>query len=498
MKNQKIKAKDEKGNQNIIQRKKGKSFVKPRGAQDSFTPPTQQKQNKALPNALQSNMETSLGQDFSNVGIHTNSQKAVQMNARAYTQGENVHFAPGEFNPSSSKGQDLIGHEFTHVAQQRAGVVKPTKVLQKGVAINDNQGLEREADSFGRKAAKGETVSKYRSAGLGMRSSLRTAQAKSNVVQMAIATFGGSWDTDEYKLRQDKARGINYPAASGVRGADIKLKFIPNANADAELIGITQTAQSKVGATRPYIDGNKSREDRAISKGAERGTMIDRADDYNNPIYGVITQPSLNLQDVNTHGNASLGWHYKDKGVQKTKNPILIDKPTLSGASKESHQIFETTALATKGNQTGTYYGSVQWGWKTNAAGKHELLPFKKINDGVPSGKFMRAAKIWNDAKDSTGAETLNLPLQWTGTIHNTPLAALRTGRSVNSQILADVPRGATLTVLNDSSNWLQVQLDKTQAGMVLNRHGQAAVMTGNLIRGYIYKNLVNKDASYR
>jgi len=159
MKDQKLTSKEEKGTQHIIQRKKGKSFVKPKGAEDSFTPPTQQ---KALPNPLQSNLETSLGQDFSNVGIHTNSQKAVQMNARAFTQGENVHFAPGEFNPNSSEGKNLIGHEFTHVAQQRAGVVKPTKVLQKGVAINDNQALEREADTFGSKAVKGETVSKYR------------------------------------------------------------------------------------------------------------------------------------------------------------------------------------------------------------------------------------------------------------------------------------------------------------------------------------------------
>jgi hypothetical protein len=178
MKDQKSNSKEEKGTNQIIQRKGGKSFVKPRGAQDSFTPPKSSgKQNKSLPDKLQSNMENSFGQDFSNVGVHTNSQKAVQMNARAYTQAEQIHFAPGEFNPSSTSGQNLIGHEFTHVAQQRAGVVKPTKVLQKGVAINDNKGLESEADSFGQKAAKGETVSKYR--GVKASSSV-TMQGKKN------------------------------------------------------------------------------------------------------------------------------------------------------------------------------------------------------------------------------------------------------------------------------------------------------------------------------
>ncbi|MBC8756319.1 DUF4157 domain-containing protein [Kordia sp. YSTF-M3] len=165
MKKIKLNSNEEKGTQNIIQRKERQSFIKSRGAQDSFTPPqTSTKQHSRLPTKLQSNLETSLGQDFSNVAIHTNSQKAVQMNAHAYTQGEHVHFAPGEFNPSSSKGQNLIGHEFTHVAQQRAGVVKPTKVLQKGVAVNDYKSLEHEADTFGKKAAKGETISKYKGA----------------------------------------------------------------------------------------------------------------------------------------------------------------------------------------------------------------------------------------------------------------------------------------------------------------------------------------------
>ncbi len=410
MKDQKSKAKEEKGTQHSIQQKKGKSFVKPKGAHDSFTPPTKQ---KALPNKLQSNMETSLGQDFSNVEIHTNSQKAVQMSARAFTQGENVHFAPGEFNPNSSKGKNLIGHEFTHVAQQRAGVVKPTKVLQKGVAINDNQSLETEADTFGKKAAKGEMVSKYRSASLGMRSSLRTAQAKSNVVQMSIDTFGGSWDTDEYKKVKNEANGVVYPDAAGVRGANIKLKFVPDNEADAELIGITQTAQSTSGGGHPFIDGNKARESRAISSGAERGTMIDRADGYNNPIYAVNSTPSASLDDVSTNaGWGQHGWYYTDNAkALHEQNATLIDKPRLGGAAKDSQQIFESTALALKGNQIGTYYGSVQWGWKTDAAGKHELLPFKKISDGVPSGKFMRAAEVWNNAKDSTGAETVNLPI---------------------------------------------------------------------------------------
>ncbi|MFK7749605.1 MAG: DUF4157 domain-containing protein [Kordia sp.] len=173
----------------VIQRKDKNSFVKSKADSDSFTPPTNTGQNKGLPSGLQSNMESSLGQDFSNVSIHTNSQEAIQMNARAYTQGEQVHFAPGEFNPNSSQGKNLIGHEFTHVAQQRSGVVKPTKVLQKGVAVNDSKHLEQEADSFGQKAANGETVSKYRGAKASSSSAVQTKDINAPIQRLIKSPY---------------------------------------------------------------------------------------------------------------------------------------------------------------------------------------------------------------------------------------------------------------------------------------------------------------------
>jgi hypothetical protein len=80
------------------------------------------------------------------------------MGALAYTQGNDVHFAPGQYNPESSKGQELIGHELTHVVQQRQGRVKPTKEQGKGLSVNDNPSLENEADTKGKKAANGQTV----------------------------------------------------------------------------------------------------------------------------------------------------------------------------------------------------------------------------------------------------------------------------------------------------------------------------------------------------
>jgi hypothetical protein len=103
-------------------------------------------------------MENSFGADFSGVNIHTNSLQAKEIGALAYTQGSDVHFAPGQYNPETQSGQELLGHELTHVVQQREGRVEPTTQVN-GMPVNDNHGLENEADTLGAKAAAGEVIS---------------------------------------------------------------------------------------------------------------------------------------------------------------------------------------------------------------------------------------------------------------------------------------------------------------------------------------------------
>ncbi|GAL87079.1 hypothetical protein MYP_4309 [Sporocytophaga myxococcoides] len=108
-----------------------------------------------MPPLVQRKMETSFSEDFSNVNIHKNSAQSTDMDAHAFTQGNDIHFAPGQYNPESQQGQELLGHELTHVVQQRSGVVKPTTQM-KGVGVNDDATLENEADVMGKKAAEGK------------------------------------------------------------------------------------------------------------------------------------------------------------------------------------------------------------------------------------------------------------------------------------------------------------------------------------------------------
>ena len=110
-----------------------------------------------LPEEVQSKMENSFGTSFSDVNIHPNDEGAKDMGALAYTQGKDVHFAPGQYSPGTQKGQELIGHELTHVEQQKAGKVQPT-AQGKGMAVNDDPKLENEADEMGKKASEGKAA----------------------------------------------------------------------------------------------------------------------------------------------------------------------------------------------------------------------------------------------------------------------------------------------------------------------------------------------------
>lgn len=74
--------------------------------------------------ALQQTMAARFGHDFSGVRVHSGGEagrSAEEIAARAYTSGAHIVFAPGQYQPESSAGQQLLAHELTHVVQQKKG-----------------------------------------------------------------------------------------------------------------------------------------------------------------------------------------------------------------------------------------------------------------------------------------------------------------------------------------------------------------------------------------
>lgn len=117
---------------------------------------TSSSSGQRLPEPVQTKMERAFATDFSQVRVHQGPEPAA-IGAQAYTRGTDIHFAPGQYDPASLRGQELLGHELAHVQQQARGVVKPT-VQAKGMPLNEEPALEREADAMGARAARGVSV----------------------------------------------------------------------------------------------------------------------------------------------------------------------------------------------------------------------------------------------------------------------------------------------------------------------------------------------------
>src|SRR5690554_1564495 len=83
----------------------------------------------ALDADINSFMSDRFGYDFGSVKIHTD-RRSVQLNqnlnARAFTVGNDVYFNEGQYRPGSSEGKHLLAHELAHVVQQGENKVAPS------------------------------------------------------------------------------------------------------------------------------------------------------------------------------------------------------------------------------------------------------------------------------------------------------------------------------------------------------------------------------------
>ncbi len=136
-------------NSSSFQKKTNNDYTYPINVETSI----QKKENKTgLPDTLKSGIEHLSGYSMEDVRVHYNSNKPAQLQAHAFAQGKDIHIASGE--------EKQLPHEAWHVVQQKQGRVKPTMQLQGKVNINDDVGLEKEADTMGAKALRGGTQTK--------------------------------------------------------------------------------------------------------------------------------------------------------------------------------------------------------------------------------------------------------------------------------------------------------------------------------------------------
>jgi len=126
---------------------------------------------QSLDAGVKSRMESAFGESFSGVQVHTDANAAGisdNLNARAFTVGDQIAFGAGEYQPGTLISDALIAHELAHVVQQRGGGAS-VEFKQNGAA--EIGALEDDADQ----AAVGAILSTWGGAGMGLANVARNA-----------------------------------------------------------------------------------------------------------------------------------------------------------------------------------------------------------------------------------------------------------------------------------------------------------------------------------
>ena len=133
-----------------------------------------------LPEKLRSGRENLSGVSPSDVKVHKNSEEPQKVGAQAYTQGTDIHIAPGQ--------EKYLPHEGWHAVQQKQGRVEAEMQLKTGAAVNEDSKLEREADVMGARAEKeGSESGAIQSS---MASEPKSSKINGNVIQRVTLQEG--------------------------------------------------------------------------------------------------------------------------------------------------------------------------------------------------------------------------------------------------------------------------------------------------------------------
>jgi hypothetical protein len=94
-----------------------------------------------LPDGLKAGVESLSGLSMDHVRVHYNSAQPAQLNALAYTQGSDIHLAPGQ--------EQHLPLETSHVGGQRIGLINYTIHMNEINDANAIPDLEKRADKQG-------------------------------------------------------------------------------------------------------------------------------------------------------------------------------------------------------------------------------------------------------------------------------------------------------------------------------------------------------------
>lgn len=173
-----------------------------------------QPNHTGLPDGLKTGVESLSGVSMDDVRVHYNSPKPAALQAHAYTQGTEIHVAPGQ--------ERHLPHEAWHAAQQKQGRVPVTAQL-KGVGLNDDAALEREADQMGEAALRAGGARRAGAEPLHVGASRTPMQRSSSAGPSTVQRTGSA--NDKVLVAQRKDAGAT-PKATAEHESEPKHRFL--------------------------------------------------------------------------------------------------------------------------------------------------------------------------------------------------------------------------------------------------------------------------------
>lgn len=207
----------------------------PTSNKKEITEPVQKKTNRTgLPDNLKAGIENLSGYSMDDVNVHYNSNKPAQLQAHAFAQGTDIHLASGQ--------ERHLPHEAWHVVQQKQGRVQPTMQMKGGVNVNDNAGLEREADVMGTRAVQMMST--------GTRNSIQKKTIPYTVVQRIVA--------EDLKKGEDYQKGgMKKPLYKYLKKEQDKYIFIKEDTLEEVSFTSDELLPFKVPKAKKHLSENK-------------------------------------------------------------------------------------------------------------------------------------------------------------------------------------------------------------------------------------------------
>jgi hypothetical protein len=349
-------------------------------------------QGSPLDDTVRLPMEEKLGTDLGEVRVHegpASAAAAQSIGASAYTIGSDIHLGAGALQSGSEERNRVLTHEAVHTVQQGG----------KSVPLEGALPVSRPSDSSEREArtlADSRTPTGGASPALAMRDAMRVTPTRPGVQR----DIGPNW-TEDWALGKMEIKFKKFEGA--VAGEDGKITFTPTkktpASKSIRFIQLARDFDVDAGAENVWTGGE-----------AARNTIRTTADPANNVAGGFFVDQIHAVQKQRTAATDPAVLPYEDVTSPGTIGNTAGKVPaTLEDTPQSPSQDKFSFVTSAKAEDTGTYLGTVLWGFETfrDAAGaikvKNEYHRFR-LFQGETTDKALQNFDVFYKNPGTPGA----------------------------------------------------------------------------------------------